>query len=156
LLCVDAAYHLHPRSAFLQGAWRLLRPGGTLAFTDLVVAEAASLPARAVLSACARACGLAPGGLHGEAGLQQQLQDAGFEDVTLRRLDDAVLGGFARFVRAQGPRLGRAAHSAAWRRPVWTARAIGPCRAAGLGYALLVARKPSGTRLDSSTAAATA
>jgi 2-polyprenyl-3-methyl-5-hydroxy-6-metoxy-1,4-benzoquinol methylase len=31
VVCVDAAYHLRPRSAFLQQAAALLRPGGRLA-----------------------------------------------------------------------------------------------------------------------------
>jgi cyclopropane fatty-acyl-phospholipid synthase-like methyltransferase len=35
VLCVDAAYHLRPRSAFLRAAWQALEPGGTLAYTDL-------------------------------------------------------------------------------------------------------------------------
>lgn len=36
VVCVDAAYHFSPRPAFLAAAWRALRPGGRLAFTDLV------------------------------------------------------------------------------------------------------------------------
>jgi SAM-dependent methyltransferase len=36
VVCVDAAYHLAPRSRFLHHAFRCLRPGGRLAFTDLL------------------------------------------------------------------------------------------------------------------------
>jgi SAM-dependent methyltransferase len=35
VMCVDAAYHLRPRQAFLRQAFELLRPGGRLAYTDL-------------------------------------------------------------------------------------------------------------------------
>jgi hypothetical protein len=64
---------------------------------------------------------------------------AGFVDVRIERLDDAVLGGFARFVAMQTQRLGADARRPAWRRPRATAALIGPARVAGLGYALLTA-----------------
>ena len=138
LLCVDAAYHLRSRTAFLQSALRLLRPGGRLAYTDLV-ADTSSV----WLRAAARVCGLPGSELQAANAQVLRLRAAGFEDVQLTRLDDAVLAGFARFVRRQERRLGRDAWCAAWRRPAVTARLIGPCRAAGLGYALLAARKPA-------------
>ena len=71
-----------------------------------------------------------------------RLGSAGFVDMHIERLDDAVLGGFARFVRQQASRLGADAWLAGWRRPAVTARLIPLCRAAGLGYALFSARKP--------------
>jgi SAM-dependent methyltransferase len=37
LLCVDAAYHFSPRNAWLQQGRKLLRSGGRIAFTDLVL-----------------------------------------------------------------------------------------------------------------------
>jgi microcystin synthetase protein McyJ len=140
VVCVDAAYHLNPREAFLRGAWAALRPGGTLAYTDLCLDPKAK---RAwLLHAAARACGLAPGGLLKLAPQHKRLLALGFEDVRMQRLDEAVLDGFARYVRQQGPRIARTALHRDWRRPAITARLIGPCRAAGLGYALISARKP--------------
>ncbi len=148
VLCVDAAYHLSPRAAFLQGAWRLLRPGGTLAYTDLV----AERP-RPRLRAAARLCALDPADvLQGEEAQRERLHAAGFAELRLERLDEAVLGGFARFMRQRRVAPWR------WPRGAVTAALIGPCRAAGLGYAMLAARRPlaSGAAAAAATHAAAA
>jgi microcystin synthetase protein McyJ len=139
VLCVDAAYHLSPRPALFQHAARLLRPGGRMAFTDLTLPEGASRSP--LLRAAARLCGVAPDDLVPAAHRLRQLRAAGFDDVQALPLDDAVLGGFARFVRQQGRRLGREAWHPAWLRPALTGGLIGPCRSAGLGYALFSARR---------------
>ncbi len=149
VLCVDAAYHLQPRCAFLQDAFRLLRPGGTLAYTDLVIGRARG-PGPLLLRGSARLCGLPAQSLATAAEQLQQLQALGYEGATLQGLDDAVLGGFARFVRSQG----RAPWH--WPRVAVTAALIPPCRALGLGYATLSARRPAGTPTAASTRAATA
>lgn len=148
VLCVDAAYHLRPRAAFLQGAFTLLRPGGTLAYTDLLAEHPAPR-----LQAAARLCGLDPADvLQGDVAQRARLAHAGFAEVRLDRLDDAVLGGFARHVQSR--------HVAPWRWPrvAVTAALIGPCRAAGLGYAMLAATRPlaagSAAAMPSATASA--
>jgi hypothetical protein len=64
--------------------------------------------------------------------------------VQVQRLDDDVLGGFARFVRLQSRGLGVDVLRPAWWPALITAASIGPCRAAGLGYALFSARRPPG------------
>lgn len=140
VLCVDAAYHLSPRARWLTHVHRLLRPGGRLAYTDLVLdGQRAGSP---LLRRAARACGVPFDDLADADGQSRRLQQTGFTDVAVQRLDHAVLGGFARHVRRQSWRLGAAALGPAWRRPLATALLIPPCRAAGLGYALWSARKP--------------
>jgi SAM-dependent methyltransferase len=143
VVCVDAAYHLRPRSTFLQAAWQALKPGGTLAYTDLALREATSSHRTLVLRAAARLAGLAADELLDAQAQQQRLLDQGFADVQAHALDEPVLGGFARFVRAQGPRVARTLIHRDWRRVGCTAALIGPCRRAGLGYLLLAARKPA-------------
>ena len=140
VLCVDAAYHLSPRTAWFAQACAALRPGGRLAFTDLVLDHGSS----PVLGAAARLCGVPRSDLVDDAQRVQQLQAAGFDDVAVQRLDDAVLGGFAQFVRRQSRALGLGAGRPAWWPALITAALIGPCRAAGLGYALYSARRPPG------------
>jgi SAM-dependent methyltransferase len=140
VLCVDAAYHLSPRSRWLTQTHRLLRPGGRLAYTDLVLDGQRARAA--LLHRAARACGVPWDDLADDDGQRVRLQQAGFTNLSLQRLDDPVLGGFARHVRRQSWRLGSAALGSAWRRPLATALLIPPCRAAGLGYALWSAHKP--------------
>ncbi len=139
VLCVDAAYHFHPQRAFLQGAWQFLRPGGVLAYCTLVLDKKTRGPG---LRACAHLCGVSLTALMSAPQQRQELEAVGYEQVQVQRLDDAVLGGFARFVRAQERWLGWTAWQRAWWRPAITARMIPACRAAGLGYALWAARKP--------------
>lgn len=145
VLCVDAAYHLSPRAAFLNRAWGLLRPGGRLAYTDLCFEPRQGWWPGLLLRSSARLCGLRSSDLLSAAQQAQRLQDAGFADVEQTRLDDAVLGGFARFALQQRARLPGPQWAAAARRAVVTARLIGPCQAAGLGYVLWAATKPAGS-----------
>ncbi len=144
IVCVDAAYHLSPREAWLQQCFQLLRDGGRLAFTDLVLPRTPSArPRGRAWSAAARACGLALDDLVDSPCMRQRLHDTGFVHIHQHRLDDVVLGGFVRHVRWQSRRLGWRALAAAWRRPLLTALMIPPARAAGLGYVLVSAQKPA-------------
>lgn len=138
VVCVDAAYHLSPRTGFLAQAFAVLRPGGRLAFTDLVLDGRAS----PLLRGAARLCGVQAGDLTDVDTRLAQLRAAGFDRIEADRLDDAVLAGFAAFARQQRGRLGREAWAPGWRRVAVTAALVAPCRAAGLGYALYAARKP--------------
>ncbi len=143
VLCVDAAYHLRPREAFLRQALALLRPGGRLAYTDLCVEPTAGFWRGPVLQGAARLCGLAAQDLRPAAAQTERLQDLGFTGVQQQRLDDEVLGGFVRFVQRQALRVDQRKWRHGAQRAIWTARLIVPCRAAGLGYVLLAGSKPS-------------
>ncbi len=159
VLCIDAAYHLSPRGAFLQAARALLRPGGTLAYTDLVGPAVRGLGTTRLLAAAAL-CGLGRDALADEATHLQRLREAGFGAPRLERLDDAVLGGFVRFVQRQSRALPGGRWQPGWRRVATTAWLIPHARRAGLGYAMLSAtRPPAGAEDDArlaSTRAATA
>ena len=138
VLCVDAAYHFSPRTAWLSETFARLQPGGRLAFTDLVLDGRPSL----WLRGAARLCGVPAGDLCNAPIRAAQLRAAGFTEVQHQRLDDEVLAGFVAFVRRQRQHIGRDARGPGWRRVALTAALIPPCRAAGLGYALWSARKP--------------
>lgn len=141
VVCVDAAYHLSPRTRWLAAVHAALRPGGRLAFTDLVLDRGRL--GRVLLRGAARLSGVAVDDLIDGDTLMRRLTSLGYVDVQLERLDDAVLGGFVRFVQRQREALSAMAQGTAWRRIAVTAALIPPCRAAGLGYALVSARRPS-------------
>ncbi len=138
VVCVDAAYHLSPRCALLTGAARLLRPGGRLAYADLSLHRRPTL----ALRAAARLCGVPVADLLPLPQQLQRLQALGFDEVQAQALDDAVLGGFVRFVRRQAAAQRLRPWQAGWRAVAATAALIPPGRAAGLGYALLAATWP--------------
>jgi hypothetical protein len=96
-----------------------------------------------LLRGAARFCGLSALDLLPAAAQAERLQRLGFTGVQQQRLDDEVLGGFVRFVQRQTLRVDRREWRRGARRAIWTARLIGPCRAAGLGYVLLAGSKPS-------------
>ena len=162
VLCVDAAYHLRPRESFLLHAFLMLRPGGRLAYTDLCLDPSGRPWGPALLRGAARLCGLPVQDLLAVTAQTARLQALGFESVSASRLDDAVLGGFARYVRQQSRRIARTLVHRDWRRPGLTARLIGPCRAAGLGYVLLSATRgndsasPAAARCEGTGGAASA
>lgn len=137
VLCVDAAYHLRPRPRLFEQVAGRLVSGGRFAFTDLVLDRSASL----LLRAAARAAGVPHADLVDLPTRLAQLRAAGFAEVVTTRLDEPVLGGFARFAAAQERRFGFRAWQPAWRRAAVTARLIGPCRRGGLGYALYAAMR---------------
>ena len=137
VLCVDAAYHFTPRQAWLQAMAQRLKPGGRIAFTDLVLEGRPS----AFLKHAAAWCGIHADDLVPAARRRRELSAAGFSELRSETLTDEVLGGFARFVARQSRRLGSAALSPAWRRPAATALMIPPGRALGLVYVLFSATR---------------
>lgn len=142
VVCVDAAYHLAPRERLWQAAAALLRPGGRLAFTDLVVDVAAPDGPPPVIRRAARLAGIDPATVRPTSATLERLAAGGWQDVRIDRLDDAVLDGFASFVARRTRQLGLLALHPGWWRAWSTARLVPPCRAAGLGYALFSARRP--------------
>ncbi len=151
IVCVDAAYHLSPREPFLQAVRRLLAPGGRFAYTDLTLGAPRQRAWRWALQGAAALTGVPLRDIVPLPAQVARLRRAGFDDVQSMALDAMVLDGFARHVRRQGPRVARTALHPDWRRPGLTARLIGPCRAAGLGYAVLSGRA---TPSDTATASA--
>lgn len=137
VLCVDAAYHLNPRADWLEQAFGQLRPGGRLAFCDLVLRRGPS----PLLRGAAALCGV--GDLADTDARLQQLRDTGFIDARAQDLDDAVLGGFAAFVAQHRRGAGRGHWRGGRVRAQVTAALIGPCRQAGLGYVLFSAQRPT-------------
>lgn len=151
VVCVDAAYWLGPRAALWRRVAPLLRPGGRLAYTDLCLGPPAHPAWRWALRGAASLARVPWAEVPSAEGHAQALRQAGLVALQGERLDALVLAGFAAHVRSQEPRIGRTVLHPDWRRPGLTARLIGPCRAAGLGYVLM-----SGERLPGNAAATAA
>lgn len=140
VLCIDAAYHLAPRAGVIQAAAQLLRPGGVLAFSDLVLRRGPA-PSRG-LALAAAACGVPATELVDEATRQAQLCAAGLEPAAPVDWNLPVLAGFARHVKQLHAQRGLAAWSRGVLRPTVTAALAGPALRAGLGCSLFSARRP--------------
>jgi cyclopropane fatty-acyl-phospholipid synthase-like methyltransferase len=140
IVCVDAAYLLSPRGRFLTTALHCLRPGGTLAFTDLTLTGRRG----AAMRTGAHLCGIDLDDLAAPHEQAVRLAHAGFEAAQVESLDERVLAGFSDFALRQTRVLGRDAWRAGWRKPLATALMIRAMRGSGLGYALMTARRPAG------------
>ena len=118
VVALDCAYHFAPtRHAFLEQAAQVLRPGGRLALSDLVLARSdLSRRQRALLAAMARLSRIPAANLVGAEAYRSALARAGLE---IERFDDVTPAVFTPF----GEWLGRyrAALPHAVRRSVaWT------------------------------------
>jgi SAM-dependent methyltransferase len=131
VLCVDAAYHFDPRADWLRALRQRLRPGGVLAFSDLVLAEGTRPSAGLTLAA--GLCGLLVREIVSVAAAEARLLAAGFEPLANTPVDQAVLDGFAHFVRSREGGPGSL-------RPRVTAALVGPARRRGLGCTVFAAR----------------
>ncbi|MCM2255914.1 MAG: class I SAM-dependent methyltransferase [Vicinamibacteria bacterium] len=134
VVSVDAAYHFAPRSAFLEEAARVLRPGGRVAWSDL------TLPAGSAFRAVAPLLAIPAANLGPASALAAEAAAAGFVEVRVEALDGRVLEGFPRFAA----RLWREHRSL---RPGFlpilaTALALRALVPRGLGYTIVSGRRP--------------
>ncbi len=143
VLALDSAYHFGQRARWLAQAHAALRPGGRIAFTDLVLEPSGALQGlgAAALRRMARRPAIHIPELMPRAGVMAALEAAGFTDLQAIELSHEVLGGFVRFVKLQAHRLGPLANTPGWRRVAATARWIGPARRLGLRYLMFSAQQ---------------
>lgn len=107
VLCIDAAYHADSLADFSACAAGALRTNGRLAFTTLLRGprwREGSLAARGLQVALARA-NIPAASVLAEDEARAVLAGAGYAQVTLLHLDDAVLAGFADYVDRRAARL---------------------------------------------------
>lgn len=122
MLCVDAAYHARSLQDFARFAAQVLRPGGVLVFSTLLVDPAAPAATRLPL----RAAGIPAGSQVSAEQLPAVLARAGLrltDNLDLDAADDGVLAGFAAFTSRRARALTtRQRLSAGWLKIAMTGR----------------------------------
>lgn len=140
VLCLDTAYNFPQRPKVFLRAYESLHKKGMIALTDLVLEDRAK-PNR-IRDFFARKCGIPPENLLNRRDYQFQLEEIGFTNVRIHSINEAVFGGFYRFVRHLSRRYRWETLHIDWLKIWLTARA---CRfflkTDSVHYSLISARK---------------
>ena len=135
IICVEAAFHFRTRDQFLREAFRVLKPGGRISLSDILMVKGA-------------ADAVKENYLKNPEALRESIIDIGFEDVRVTEATKECWGGFAKNMRRWPGRERKAGRISF---PVYLAAKV-RCTLypllAGLGmknYVLISARKPIGS-----------
>jgi len=139
VVAVDSAYFFRSRDAFLERAWRALRPGGTLALSDVTLGTGVPATLARLL---APLCGIPRQNLLTPDGLVRSLTAAGFEGVSVEDRTDAVLGGFERWTRHGGGSHTPLPGTSALAIRSFARLAATLARLGGVGYVIVSASRP--------------
>ncbi len=91
VVSVEAAFHFPPRQQFFAEAFRVLRPGGTLALADLVGPAPQNTWQRTAIAMLCRALQIPHENIYDLDVYRQQLADCGFVLCELRSIREDVL-----------------------------------------------------------------
>jgi SAM-dependent methyltransferase len=144
VICVEAAFHFSSRARFFNEAFRVLRPGGVLALSDVPILRLPGGP-RELLAGIAqlRVWGIRASGVVNAKGLEGLVRQAGFVDVRAERCGSRVIDPAIRLTRRR-----LATADLPWLQRSAARVAVGQVerlrRNGILEYVLLWARKPGG------------
>ncbi len=98
VVSVEAAFHFSSRDRFFAEAFRVLRPGGTLALVDLVPLPPAGPVQRAAARLLSRALAIPAANFYGIDEYMSRVAGAGFEDVRAQSIIDHTYTPFRRWI----------------------------------------------------------
>ncbi len=139
VVSVECAFHFDTRADFLREAARVLKPGGTLALTDMIPRRGveASTYMRGEKTLNSGVCLDNLGNAYDADTYAQHLREAGFEAVRIESIVEWTRLPFARTLEAMGAREG-GDKGAAWQR---SAERLREFVELGEDYVLVVARR---------------
>ncbi|WP_422139864.1 methyltransferase domain-containing protein [Endozoicomonas sp. ALC020] len=95
LLALDCAYQFDNKSRFFNNARKVLKDGGSLTLTDMILSRPFRNPMeRRMVNLLARPCGISVKGLMVRQKYEFHLKEAGFEKVECLDISQDVLSGF--------------------------------------------------------------
>ena len=95
VLALDCAYHMKNKKAFFQQARRVLRQGGSVTLTDMMLARPfKDRFEQRLVTLMARTCGIPVTGLYVKQVYESMLNTCGFEEVQMTDISEDVLSGF--------------------------------------------------------------
>lgn len=126
VLALDCAYHMKNKKEFFMQARRVLRDGGSVTLTDMVLARPFKdrLEQRLV-RLMARTCGIPVTGLYVQQVYESMVNTCGFEDVQITDISEDVLSGFCFWFSQHYGQLSSVTRSKVWirlRLTVWFVR----------------------------------
>jgi SAM-dependent methyltransferase len=143
LISVEAAFHFASREAFFREAFRVLRPGGVLSFSDVPTMRYPAGPREALAAvAMLRVWGLRVSSAAAPERIARSVEAAGFGDVRSRLVGDRVIGPALRFVRDRLDRDQDASRALRLAARAMTAQASTLWERGLVDYLVLSARKP--------------
>ncbi len=115
LLALDSVYHFEDKVQFLANARKVIRPGGSLTLSDMVLTRPyQDRREQKLVNLLARVCGIAIEGLHPQQKYRELIREAGFSEIEIVDVSQDVLSGFCFWFNQHHSELSPLTRSRVW------------------------------------------